>query len=1465
MKQLSKGKWARRSFVFLMAFVLTLTMAQAGVFANDDSGVPPLSEGIVEITQTKGGDPGMPLVYPLFDVAVSGADVTVYMDFEGYNLGQGFYIEPEELTLPAGATAADATEALLDSKGYTYDSEASWGGWYLERIYDIDKGSVTFPAYITEDLGPGSADGSLGSNDYTFAGGWMNTINHAMPDVGADEYVLNDGDVIRWQFSVEGWGEDFGVDTWAGPSDLYTHEDKTDLIRALFADGVNDLAKPQALAVIIDPLASEQDVGAAISALEDPAWKPGISFDVTPADAVVAVYDSTGTRQWPGAPNVFDDLILDAAYTYTIALSGYVTKSGSFANDSRRTITETLSAVASTPLTDISGTGDWLSARGSENNMGIVIADTPRLAEETELKWAKQFGGGSGMSVATPNCPVILEDVVVDTTSGAKGMMILATGSTIHQINKNNGEIIKSAAMAAAPSFGITSIAYGGGMVFVPISNGRIQAFDAVTLESLWVSEQLGGQSLSPIVYHDGYIYTGYWQSETADQYYVCLSTADENPGSPDEIKTVQWKHKHAGGFYWAGGIVQGGYIIVGSDNGGGTGNKEDPSKLYAFDRITGEVADIQAGLVGDQRSGISYDSVTGKLFFTTKAGYLDSVEFNTGTGKFSNFKAQQLEPGWEATGTPVVCDGVAFVGTGGGPGAPGKLVAADASTLAIIDTAELLGYPQGSPLLSTGYEGEDDILYLYVTYNARPGGLAVVEYDKNEKTLTKSELFTPPSAMQQSCLSSPVGDADGTVYYHNDSGYMFALSKNTAILEDLSADIGVFKQDFEPWVQAYDLIVPYGTPEVELSFAVPASMSATVNGSPNSTGTAIIALASGKGAAEIVVTDGSMSRSYTVNIGTPVTGLTVSVNESNTAPGAGTFKSFDGSNTYKYFSDASDPTWKRVWLKTDDPDATMKAYVVSGVGNSTILGSQLRAQDEELTFTNSGTWPRLILNWGGSPPASVMEVRVVVTAADGIQTEEFFIKLYRHDYTINYVNETFFVGSGHEYAITTSDEPPAKAGDWKASQTPVALTALLDKSVAAKPVISYIHVRNTQEPGVTVRIPLVRYGGYTPAQLKAAAYLNTKEGRFELDADVYGGGGVINYSVAANMANPTAASGLLIPAGISAKAGKLYVQAVPAKDFKSAVAALDIPALAAVDNWNSNLKIGAFVKFDHEPFSPVADPTGSSVVRWIVPDMFYSYEYTTVKGSVSQADYKPIVAGEQIDTGIYNGSAKATVYVRRAESSVAASAGKQSPAFTLAASAGAPKPKFSGVSMSVTGVKNTMEYMVIEETGPGTVLQAWTAAPGAAIPIEEAWEGSTMYVRTAATPAKMYSLTGAGITLHARTDIGFGTGTGEIHPAAVFKYDVGKGTLSLHPKNTIHQDFTALKYSSSSKIEISMNGVYWVPAAAAKDLRPYLSLVTDAEGTKGTIYVRIVGSAGVNTSRGEQITINIDNGSIAP
>ena len=210
--------------------------------------------------------------------------ITVYMSFEGYNLGDGFYIPPTPVMVPAGSSALAATSILLTGMNVLYDAPVG----FLDRVYGFFPRSVpgSLPSYLDGiTLGAGSADGSLGSNDFANWSGWMVTVNHFMFPVGADSIMLFNGDVIRWQFSVE-WG-DLGV----GGAALYSHANKTELIRALFMSGVDVDAVNHAHNVIINPLATATEVEAALNAL-----RYGMPVQTVDKDALNALILQAETR-----------------------------------------------------------------------------------------------------------------------------------------------------------------------------------------------------------------------------------------------------------------------------------------------------------------------------------------------------------------------------------------------------------------------------------------------------------------------------------------------------------------------------------------------------------------------------------------------------------------------------------------------------------------------------------------------------------------------------------------------------------------------------------------------------------------------------------------------------------------------------------------------------------------------------------------------------------------------------------------------------------------------------------------------------------------------------------------------------------------------------------------------------------------------------------------------------------------
>ncbi|MDR2501836.1 MAG: DUF4430 domain-containing protein [Oscillospiraceae bacterium] len=213
--------------------------------------------------------------------AKAAADITVYVSFEGYNLGQGFYIEPTPVTVAAGSKLADASIKLLADTGH----EQSGLPTYLEKVKGFGAGeAAVFPEYLPadalEDYIEDDRDDAqwLAAGDYSAMSGWMYTLNDAMGQNGASAESIADGDVIRWEFSVWGFGADLGFDcsqeNWGGDSAYYVRADKSALIRALFTDGAEQSAVDDALAVIIDPAAAAETVAQAVQSILDSVPAP---------------------------------------------------------------------------------------------------------------------------------------------------------------------------------------------------------------------------------------------------------------------------------------------------------------------------------------------------------------------------------------------------------------------------------------------------------------------------------------------------------------------------------------------------------------------------------------------------------------------------------------------------------------------------------------------------------------------------------------------------------------------------------------------------------------------------------------------------------------------------------------------------------------------------------------------------------------------------------------------------------------------------------------------------------------------------------------------------------------------------------------------------------------------------------------------------------------------------------------
>ena len=534
-----------------------------------------------------------------------------------------------------------------------------------------------------------------------------------------------------------------------------------------------------------------------------------VRFQLYPADAQVYLYETVShNRVWPNDDGSFP---LSEGFTYNCSFTkaGYVGWNGSMeltTEDGKTSLT-----IGEDTYTDLSAVSvtlqkaavnssifelvaEWANFRGTDSNNGITDAKTPISAAGGMLYWASPLG--KGWDNGAVSSPILVDDCLV-----------VYAGNHIYRVNKATGAIEASGDMAGTSSFAINGPTYANGILLVGLSNGRIQAFNAKTLESLWLyTDPMGGQPNCPITILGDYAYTGFWNGEALGGSFVCVSLTDEDPTSTVEAKYATWRHEQDGGFYWAGAYACNDFIMVGTDDGDAL-----RSYLYLFDPLTGKVLDSRSGFDGDIRSTICYDSVTKAYYFTSKGGtfYRAKVEAQNGSYAITACDGLKLDNGSDdpalppmSTSTPVVYNSRAYIGVSG----TGQFTQYSGHNITVIDLENweiaykvpTQGYPQTSGLLTTAYEQENGYVYVYFFDNYTPGTLRVlrdkpgqtaVDYRTKESFSGKSyytpyAVFTPYDKQAQYAICSPIVDSDGTIYFKNDSGYLMAFGRSVEKIE---------------------------------------------------------------------------------------------------------------------------------------------------------------------------------------------------------------------------------------------------------------------------------------------------------------------------------------------------------------------------------------------------------------------------------------------------------------------------------------------------------------------------------------------------------------------------------------------------------------------------------------------------------------------------------------------------------
>ena len=186
----------------------------------------------------------------LKDINVNASNdesIDVYFTCEKSIIGQGLIIKPSKVTVSKDAKVSEVLDKVFAENDIKYSySGTIQSGFYLSRIKNCDDGTFKIPELIkesnvynrrvrTENINAPD----IAEHSFIESAGWYYFVNGKAPNVGMSEYYLNNGDVIRIQLTLFGYGSDL---------DIPANRDK--LIKKLannknneyYNDGINILA-----------------------------------------------------------------------------------------------------------------------------------------------------------------------------------------------------------------------------------------------------------------------------------------------------------------------------------------------------------------------------------------------------------------------------------------------------------------------------------------------------------------------------------------------------------------------------------------------------------------------------------------------------------------------------------------------------------------------------------------------------------------------------------------------------------------------------------------------------------------------------------------------------------------------------------------------------------------------------------------------------------------------------------------------------------------------------------------------------------------------------------------------------------------------------------------------------------------------------------------------------------------------
>ena len=388
-----------------------------------------------------------------------------------------------------------------------------------------------------------------------------------------------------------------------------------------------------------------------------------------------------------------------------------------------------------------------------------TVTSAPTSSDNAALAWKKQNGAGNYSELLTIGDSLFM-------ASSAPNVDWSYQPAILHRLNAKTGEEIASLQLFGAIDYTCRPV-YTDGVIVIPLSNGRLQGVSATEMKTLWVSEAVssGAQAISTVTAAGGMVFTGTVNSFNKDYTSASGTFFGINAITGQRV----WANEESTtGYYWAGACKVGNVLVYGNDAG----------VLSSVDPATGKAVSTLKLSSGIRSSAISNAAET-EAYVTTNDGKLHKIAVNI-NGSLTEVGAAAFNA--NSTSTATLFEGNLFVG-GSNSNYKGQLSVIDAATMQVKSSIELPFEVKSAPLVAKAADGKT---YAYFTCNGAEG--AYPNYTSGGgawvyclETNTTTKLFDATGSMANWCTKSIVMGTDGTLYWTNDSGTLFALASTAS------------------------------------------------------------------------------------------------------------------------------------------------------------------------------------------------------------------------------------------------------------------------------------------------------------------------------------------------------------------------------------------------------------------------------------------------------------------------------------------------------------------------------------------------------------------------------------------------------------------------------------------------------------------------------------------------------------